>query len=160
MVHAVDEVSALELGDGALSARRCNGRVWRRAHALSAAERASAPRGSTRAARLYAQREWWISPRRERSIDSTDGIIAVSNNLKETLSKVPAVALGFWVIKIAATTLGETGGAISGILGCLSALGLLPLTLHHCGAGRDSRRNGGGVVQVSRGIAGSVVERS
>jgi uncharacterized membrane-anchored protein len=28
----------------------------------------------------------------------------------ETLSKVPAVTLGFWVIKIAATTLGETGG--------------------------------------------------
>ncbi len=25
-------------------------------------------------------------------------------------SKVPAVTLGFWVIKIAATTLGETGG--------------------------------------------------
>ncbi len=29
---------------------------------------------------------------------------------KETLSKVPAVTLGFWIIKIAATTLGETGG--------------------------------------------------
>ncbi len=28
----------------------------------------------------------------------------------DTLSKVPAVTLGFWVIKIAATTLGETGG--------------------------------------------------
>lgn len=27
-----------------------------------------------------------------------------------TVSKVPAVTLGFWVIKIAATTLGETGG--------------------------------------------------
>lgn len=27
-----------------------------------------------------------------------------------TLSKVPAVTLGFWLIKIAATTLGETGG--------------------------------------------------
>ena len=26
------------------------------------------------------------------------------------LSKVPEVMLGFWVIKIAATTLGETGG--------------------------------------------------
>jgi uncharacterized membrane-anchored protein len=33
-------------------------------------------------------------------------------NLREhgTLSKVPAVTLGFWVIKIAATTLGETAG--------------------------------------------------
>src|SRR5947209_5907039 len=29
---------------------------------------------------------------------------------KETMSKVPAVTLGFWIIKIAATTLGETGG--------------------------------------------------
>ena len=27
-----------------------------------------------------------------------------------TLSKVPEVTLGFWIIKIAATTLGETGG--------------------------------------------------
>jgi uncharacterized membrane-anchored protein len=27
-----------------------------------------------------------------------------------TLSKVPAVTIGFWIIKIAATTLGETGG--------------------------------------------------
>ena len=29
---------------------------------------------------------------------------------REALSKVPAVTLGFWVIKILATTLGETGG--------------------------------------------------
>lgn len=29
---------------------------------------------------------------------------------RDTLSKVPAVTFGFWVIKIAATTLGETGG--------------------------------------------------
>ncbi len=28
----------------------------------------------------------------------------------DTLSKVPAVTLGFWLIKILATTLGETGG--------------------------------------------------
>ena len=28
----------------------------------------------------------------------------------EGLSKVPEVTLGFWVIKILATTLGETGG--------------------------------------------------
>src|SRR5205814_5776457 len=31
-------------------------------------------------------------------------------NRANTLSKVPAVTLGFWIIKIAATTLGETGG--------------------------------------------------
>jgi len=29
---------------------------------------------------------------------------------QQTLSKVPAVTLGFWIIKILATTLGETGG--------------------------------------------------
>src|SRR5271165_1122725 len=29
---------------------------------------------------------------------------------KQTLAKVPAVTLGFWIIKILATTLGETGG--------------------------------------------------
>src|SRR5882724_1813065 len=31
-------------------------------------------------------------------------------NEKTVLSKVPAVTLGFWIIKILATTLGETGG--------------------------------------------------
>lgn len=31
-------------------------------------------------------------------------------NLKDALTKVPAVTLGFWIIKILATTLGETGG--------------------------------------------------
>jgi uncharacterized membrane-anchored protein len=29
---------------------------------------------------------------------------------EDALSKVPAVTLGFWIIKILATTLGETGG--------------------------------------------------
>jgi uncharacterized membrane-anchored protein len=29
---------------------------------------------------------------------------------RRSLTKVPAVTLGFWVIKILATTLGETGG--------------------------------------------------
>jgi len=28
----------------------------------------------------------------------------------DALSKVPAITLGFWIIKILATTLGETGG--------------------------------------------------
>jgi uncharacterized membrane-anchored protein len=32
------------------------------------------------------------------------------NDQHPALSKVPAVTLGFWIIKIAATTLGETGG--------------------------------------------------
>jgi hypothetical protein len=35
---------------------------------------------------------------------------ASAHPLSESLSKVPEVAFGFWVIKIAATTLGETGG--------------------------------------------------
>jgi len=33
------------------------------------------------------------------------------NSIREAaLSKVPQVTLGFWIVKIAATTLGETGG--------------------------------------------------
>jgi uncharacterized membrane-anchored protein len=36
------------------------------------------------------------------------GFCDVNNH--STMSKVPAVTLGFWIIKIAATTLGETGG--------------------------------------------------
>lgn len=34
----------------------------------------------------------------------------MSQTAEPRLSKVPAVTLGFWIIKIAATTLGETGG--------------------------------------------------
>lgn len=34
----------------------------------------------------------------------------MDNTAEHTLSKVPAVTLVFWIIKIAATTLGETGG--------------------------------------------------
>ena len=34
----------------------------------------------------------------------------MSENAKNDLSKVPAVTLTFWVVKILATTLGETGG--------------------------------------------------
>ena len=35
---------------------------------------------------------------------------AIAGRVDPSLSKVPAVTLGFWIIKIAATTLGETGG--------------------------------------------------
>ncbi len=35
---------------------------------------------------------------------------APDNHLAEAIGKVPEVALAFWIIKIAATTLGETGG--------------------------------------------------
>lgn len=34
----------------------------------------------------------------------------MKHELSDNLSKVPAVTLGFWIIKILATTLGETGG--------------------------------------------------
>jgi uncharacterized membrane-anchored protein len=34
----------------------------------------------------------------------------MSNRIDSTLSKVPEVTLGFWIVKILATTLGETGG--------------------------------------------------
>jgi len=34
----------------------------------------------------------------------------VNGAVESSLSKVPAVTLGFWIIKVAATTLGETGG--------------------------------------------------
>ncbi len=46
---------------------------------------------------------------------------------KEVLSKVPAVTLGFWTIKILATTLGETGGdalSMSMHLGYLVSTGI------------------------------------
>jgi uncharacterized membrane-anchored protein len=38
------------------------------------------------------------------------GRTSVSDGTKQALSKVPAVTLGFWIIKVLATTLGETGG--------------------------------------------------
>jgi len=34
----------------------------------------------------------------------------MTEDVRDTLTKVPAVTLGFWLIKILATTLGETGG--------------------------------------------------
>lgn len=34
----------------------------------------------------------------------------MNDDRREALSKVPAITLGFWIIKILATTLGETGG--------------------------------------------------
>src|SRR4051812_37833108 len=46
--------------------------------------------------------------------------------MAEAVSKVPEITLGFWIIKIAATTLGETGGdwvtmslRLGYIVGCL-----------------------------------------
>jgi uncharacterized membrane-anchored protein len=42
------------------------------------------------------------------AVDGTPDRTAM--NAQATLSKVPEVTLVFWIIKIAATTLGETGG--------------------------------------------------
>ncbi len=51
----------------------------------------------------------------------------INTKLEEQLIKVPAVTLGFWLIKIAATTLGETGGdavSMSMQLGYLLSTGI------------------------------------
>lgn len=52
---------------------------------------------------------------------------ASASHMDEQLSKVPEVTLGFWLIKIAATTLGETGGdavSMSMHLGYLISTGI------------------------------------
>jgi uncharacterized membrane-anchored protein len=53
----------------------------------------------------------------------------MNNTIERTLSKVPEVTLIFWIIKIAATTLGETGGdavSMSMNLGYLVATAIFP----------------------------------
>ncbi len=45
-----------------------------------------------------------------RDVLPTEGAHRWKTARSETMSKVPAVTLGFWIIKILATTLGETGG--------------------------------------------------
>lgn len=42
--------------------------------------------------------------------DNRDTLTSRSADVRAGLSKIPPVTLGFWIIKIAATTLGETGG--------------------------------------------------
>src|SRR4051794_29212701 len=42
--------------------------------------------------------------------NSREDALKNQNTMEVALSKVPAVTLGFWVIKIIATTLGEAGG--------------------------------------------------
>ena len=52
----------------------------------------------------------------------------MNNTTERTLSKVPEITLIFWIIKIAATTLGETGGhavSMSMNLGYLVGTGFL-----------------------------------
>lgn len=52
----------------------------------------------------------------------------IQGGMRAALAKVPAITLGFWIIKIAATTLGETGGdalSMSMGLGYLEATAIL-----------------------------------
>lgn len=56
------------------------------------------------------QRTKLIPHARVRSNDTDRRHRLMKNQLSTSLSKVPAVTLGFWIIKILATTLGETGG--------------------------------------------------
>ncbi len=59
--------------------------------------------------------------------ESEPGEDKVSTSIQQSLSKVPEVTLIFWIIKIAATTLGETGGdavSMSMHLGYLVATGI------------------------------------
>lgn len=54
----------------------------------------------------------------------------MSKTIEQALAKVPEVTLGFWLIKIAATTLGETGGdavSMSMNLGYLVGTGIFAL---------------------------------
>src|SRR5580692_6901800 len=50
----------------------------------------------------------WLSGATDGSVENPAAAQGISHELR--LSKVPEVVLGFWVIKIAATTLGEVGG--------------------------------------------------
>ena len=50
----------------------------------------------------------WLSGETDGSVENPAAAQGISHELR--LSKVPEVVLGFWVIKIAATTLGEVGG--------------------------------------------------
>lgn len=52
----------------------------------------------------------WFGYSSKRSDEESSGEMAAPQPISEALGKVPEVAIGFWIIKIAATTLGETGG--------------------------------------------------
>ena len=55
------------------------------------------------------------------------GGFGMDDSARQAMSKVPEVTLRFWVLKIAATTLGETGGdavSMSMNLGYLVATGV------------------------------------
>jgi uncharacterized membrane-anchored protein len=52
----------------------------------------------------------WLRNFARRSGDEVPKEMAAPQHASEVFGKVPEVAIGFWIIKIAATTLGETGG--------------------------------------------------
>jgi uncharacterized membrane-anchored protein len=52
----------------------------------------------------WPEKPSWITLATNVSVDTSD------RTLEDAMSKVPAITLGFWVIKILATTLGEIGG--------------------------------------------------
>ena len=65
----------------------------------------------------------------------------MNNTSENTLSKVPEVTLIFWIIKIAATTLGETGGdavSMSMNLGYLVGTGIFAVIFFMAVADRKS----------------------
>jgi uncharacterized membrane-anchored protein len=66
--------------------------------------------------------------RMESEMNETATIVGIRENSSASSNKVPEVTLAFWVIKIAATTLGETGGdALSMTLNLGYALSTLVL---------------------------------
>jgi uncharacterized membrane-anchored protein len=65
-----------------------------------------------------------------------------SNRIRNAMSKVPAVTAAFWLVKILATTLGETGGdavSMSMKLGYLVSTAIFCGYLHCCGDGTNIR---------------------
>jgi uncharacterized membrane-anchored protein len=64
--------------------------------------------------RMHMERHIGRASRLTHQYTSVSGISArmtrVTNYLHQAATKVPEVTLGFWIVKIAATTLGETGG--------------------------------------------------
>jgi len=83
-------------------------------------------------------------------ITKTMTLTAQENNMNTALSKVPALTAIFWIIKIAATTLGETGGdavSMSMNLGYLVGTGIFSVNLSR-GCGSANQRKGLSSVSV------------
>ena len=84
------------------------------ARAASAATRTSDQKVALRT--KIVKREAEFSPGAKHSACATSfqpwnfRLLRINDSAKQALSKVPEVTLGFWFVKILATTLGETGG--------------------------------------------------